>query len=80
MAPALPGQEYGMPDESNDPDSGNAANPYQEPANSTVDDWLGQRVERDAELADKLVEQEHGDEKKAEQRFNEAKSDEETAQ
>jgi hypothetical protein len=47
--------------------------PYTEPPNSTVDDWLGQSVERDRETADRLVEQSDGDLDEAERRFrNEA--------
>jgi hypothetical protein len=34
-----------------------------------VDDWLGQRVQRDEELADRLVEEADGDERLAERRF-----------
>ena len=30
----------------------NERDPYTEPENSTVDDWLGQEVARDEELAD----------------------------
>jgi hypothetical protein len=40
-----------------------------EPDNSTVDDWFGQNVARDQELADQLVEEEGGDEAAAEERF-----------
>lgn len=29
------------------------ADPYTEPPNSTVDDWFGQRVERDSERAER---------------------------
>ena len=43
--------------------------PYHEPANSTVDDWIGQSVDRDAELADRLVEETHGDLREAESRY-----------
>ena len=41
-----------------------------EPPNSTVDDWLGQRVERDTELAEDLLE-ETGDPEEAARRFDE---------
>jgi hypothetical protein len=41
-----------------------------EPDNSTVDDWFGQNVARDQDLADELVEQEGGDEAAAEARFD----------
>jgi hypothetical protein len=43
----------------------------QEPENSTVDDWLGQQVERDDELADELMEETGGDMEEAERRFEE---------
>jgi hypothetical protein len=43
--------------------------PYQEPENSTVDDWFGQDAKRDAEIADKAVEEAGGDTKAAERRF-----------
>jgi hypothetical protein len=42
-----------------------------EPDNSTVDDWFGQNVARDQDLADRLVDEEGGDESAAEQRFEE---------
>lgn len=42
-----------------------------EPDNSTVDDWFGQNVARDQELADELVEEEGGDAAAAEDRFDE---------
>ena len=45
--------------------------PYQEPDNSTVENWHGQRVERDAELADELVDETGGDREAAENRFAE---------
>jgi hypothetical protein len=51
------------------------AEPIREPENSTVDDWLGQRVARDEELADELVKDSGGDLDKAAERF-EQKSDE----
>lgn len=44
--------------------------PYLEPANSTVDDWLGQRVQRDERLADELVEETGGDLEEAERLFD----------
>jgi hypothetical protein len=43
----------------------------QEPENSTVDDWFGQNVARDQDLADRLVAEEGGDEAAAEERFEE---------
>jgi hypothetical protein len=44
--------------------------PYSEGPNSTVNDWLGQKVQRDSERADELVAEEHGDLAKAEKRFD----------
>ncbi|MFL6206322.1 MAG: hypothetical protein ACJ739_13335 [Acidimicrobiales bacterium] len=41
-----------------------------EPDNSTVDDWFGQNVARDQDLADELVDDEGGDEAAAEKRFD----------
>lgn len=43
----------------------------EEPPNSTVDDWFGQNVARDQDLADEIVEEEGGESKAAEQRFEE---------
>ena len=42
---------------------------YKEPDNSTVDDWHGQKVDREAERADKAVEEAGGDTEEAERRF-----------
>jgi hypothetical protein len=42
-----------------------------EPPNSTVDDWLGQQVQRDDELVDELLEETDGDVDEAERRFPE---------
>jgi len=41
-----------------------------EPDNSTVDDWFGQNVARDQDLADDLVQEEGGDLEAAEERFD----------
>jgi hypothetical protein len=49
----------------------------QEPENSTVDDWFGQNVARDQELADRLVDEEGGDQEAAEERFEEEAEGEE---
>lgn len=49
-----------------------------EPDNSTVDDWFGQNVARDQDLADELVEQEDGDQEAAEERFDREAKGEET--
>ena len=43
---------------------------HTEPDNSTVDDWFGQNVARDQDLADRLVNDEGGDETAAEERFD----------
>lgn len=43
----------------------------QEPPNSTVDDWHGQKVDDDMELADELLEETGGDVEEAEKRFQE---------
>ena len=46
--------------------------PVEEPTeDSTVDDWFGQNVARDQELADELVKEEGGDLDAAEDRFDE---------
>lgn len=45
------------------------SDPRTEPENSTVDDWMGQEVNADAELADKLVEESGGDMAAAEEKF-----------
>lgn len=42
-----------------------------EPPNSTVDDWLGQQVDKDADLAEDVVEEADGDLEEAEERFDE---------
>ncbi|HVM09413.1 MAG TPA: hypothetical protein VM345_13180 [Acidimicrobiales bacterium] len=43
--------------------------PHKEPENSTVDNWMGQEVNKDAELADRLLQEKGGDEAAAEQAF-----------
>ena len=43
--------------------------PHVEPENSTVEDWMGQEVNQDQELADKLVEESGGDIAAAEEKF-----------
>lgn len=52
-------------------------NTINEPSNSTVNDWMGQEVNRDQELADQVMSVAGGDEAKAEQLFEErsAKND-----
>lgn len=45
--------------------------PNKEPENSTVDDWHGQEVEREAERADAAVAAAEGDLEEAERRFDE---------
>ncbi len=53
--------------------------PVEEPKeDSTVDDWFGQNVARDQELADELVAEEGGDLEAAEDRFDEEAEGEET--
>jgi hypothetical protein len=44
----------------------------EEPPNSTVDDWMGQKVDRDTKLAEDLLE-ETGDPEEAAERFEEEK-------
>jgi hypothetical protein len=44
--------------------------PIEEPDNSTVDDWLGQRVDRDTKRAEELLE-ETGDPDDAARRYDE---------
>jgi hypothetical protein len=46
----------------------NEDQPQTEPDNSTVDDWFGQNVARDAEVADRAAAEEP-DEEAAERRF-----------
>jgi len=48
-----------------------------EPGNSTVDDWFGQNVARDQEVADRVVAETGGDMNEAEQRFDEEADGEE---
>jgi hypothetical protein len=43
---------------------------YQEPDNSTVDDWHGQELARAEERADRLVDETGGDLDEAEARFD----------
>ena len=45
--------------------------PYQEPENSTVDDWQGQEVAADAERIDEVLEETGGDVEAAEETFEE---------
>lgn len=47
------------------------SDPHNEPENSTVDDWMGQEVNKDMDLADKVVEESGGDMAAAEEKFNE---------
>ncbi len=46
-----------------------------EPENSTVDDWIGQRVQRDEARAERIAE-ETDDDAEAERRFDEVNEDE----
>ncbi len=43
--------------------------PHTEPENSTVDDWMGQEVNSDMDLADELVEESGGDLEEAAAQF-----------
>jgi hypothetical protein len=43
----------------------------EEPPHSSVDDWHGQKVADDAELADELLDETEGDVDEAEERFEE---------
>jgi hypothetical protein len=45
--------------------------PGTEPQDSTVDDWLGQEVDKDQKVADEAMAEAGGDEAKAEKIFNE---------
>lgn len=56
-----------MGDPADEP-STNADEEVREPENSTVDDWFGQNVARDQEVADEVSEQ-AGSEAEAEERF-----------
>ena len=47
----------------------NAEGEVVEPPNSTVDDWLGQQVDRDEDVVDDLLEETGGDVEEAERRF-----------
>ena len=43
--------------------------PHVEPENSTVDNWLGQEVNEDAELVEELLDETGGDEQAAAKEF-----------
>lgn len=45
--------------------------PNVEPENSTVNDWMGQEVNKDAELVDTLIDESDGDLAAAEAKFDE---------
>ncbi|HLM64194.1 MAG TPA: hypothetical protein VK306_07835 [Acidimicrobiales bacterium] len=47
----------------------NAEGEIVEPPNSTVDDWMGQQVQRDDQLVDELLDETGGDSEKAEELF-----------
>lgn len=55
--------------------------PHKEPENSTVHDWHGQKVDRDAQQADRLVEEaekgleDEAEETRAEAAFNDRTKD-----
>lgn len=50
----------------------------QEPENSTVDDWFGQNVARDQDVADEALDDAGGDPDKAESIFHERAEGEQT--
>jgi hypothetical protein len=52
-------------------ETGHSTDDLREPPNSTVDDWLGQRVGRDEGLAERLLAEEGGDTDAAARRFEE---------
>lgn len=53
--------------------------PVEEPKeDSTVDDWFGQNVARDQELADQIVTEEDGDLSAAQDRFEEEATGQQT--
>jgi hypothetical protein len=43
--------------------------PVEEPPNSTVNDWRGQKIADDMDLVDELLEETEGDEEEAEKQF-----------
>ncbi len=43
--------------------------PHQEPSGGEVESWMGQEVQEDEEIVDRLVAEEGGDVEAAEQRF-----------
>ena len=45
--------------------------PHQEPSGGEVENWMGQEVQEDEELVDRLVAEEGGDVEAAEKRFEE---------
>ena len=47
--------------------------PIREPANSTVDDWHGQEIERDTAAAEEAMREAGGDEELAEQIFEQTR-------
>ena len=51
--------------------------PYQEPENSTVDDWHGQKLARQQERAEQAVDEADGDIDTAEEKFDRAEASEE---
>jgi hypothetical protein len=55
-----------------DADPQDSGSPLREPANSTVDDWLGQRAQRDEARAEQALEEADGDVDEAEGRFEES--------
>lgn len=48
---------------------GDEREPIEEPPNSTVGDWRGQKMADDMDLVDELLDETEGDEAEAERRF-----------
>lgn len=58
---------------------GKERDPVEEPPNSTVRDWRGQKMADDMDLVDELLEETEGDEEAAERRFEERSAAKEPA-
>ena len=54
--------------------------PFEEPPNSTVDDWFGQETERDEAAAEQALAEAGGDETRAEEIFAEKRPEHESEQ
>jgi hypothetical protein len=66
---ALAGKQHGMTADKKTEDEKRTRDEVTEPPNSTVDDWLGQQVNRDEEQIDQLLDEAAGNEAEAERRF-----------